>query len=40
MKYYHYIMMHVSFEHPRTIIGFNNHSLAKKFPYISTEIQL
>ena len=40
MKYYLYTLMNVSFERPRTIRGFNNHSIAKKYPYFSTKIQL
>ena len=40
MKYFHYTMMHVSFERPRTIRASNNRSLAKKYPYFSTKIQL
>ena len=32
----HYTMMRVCFESPKTIRGFNNLSLAKKYPYFST----
>ena len=40
MEDYHNTMTHVCFERPKKIRGFNNRSLAKKYPYFSTKIQL